>query len=306
MLRGYRGIILAIGLILGAASQPPKADREKPTQSASQQVEQSLADMAASLREANKPSDLEQPCKEGDNKRSSDLCAQWKAADAARSAANATWLFGALGSLIGGFTLAAAWSAAKWARRAAEETKRTADLAELASKDSEAALTSALKSAEAAERQVSIAEDTAQRQLRAYVTVDHPYINNGPCEGIVLEYRITATNDGVTPAKDFQWASKFTIAFDEEAEEELKLPWDGVERSTAIVGAGKSVHMHGRLPSAITAEYQRRLEDGTARIWAVGEIRYQDIFGQACHTQYRGYYDFMRGFVWDVSGNEAT
>ncbi|MGV3511299.1 MAG: hypothetical protein ACO1OX_04770 [Novosphingobium sp.] len=73
---------------------------------------------------------MDQPCEEGENKRSSDLCAQWKAADAAKSAANATWLFGALGSLIGGFTLAAAWSAAKWARRAAEETKRGADTAE--------------------------------------------------------------------------------------------------------------------------------------------------------------------------------
>lgn len=79
--------------------------------------------MAATLREANKPSDLNQPCEQGEDNRSSDLCAQWKAADAARSSADAAWLFGALGSLIGALTLAAAAAAAIWARKAANETQ---------------------------------------------------------------------------------------------------------------------------------------------------------------------------------------
>lgn len=63
-----------------------------------------------------------------DNRRS-DLCAQWKAADAARSSADAAWLFGAVGSWIGICTLMAAGLAAKYARDAALETKKAADAA---------------------------------------------------------------------------------------------------------------------------------------------------------------------------------
>lgn len=126
----YRGLVLAFGLILTAASQPPKVDRQQPTNSAPAKVERSLEDMSASLREANKTSDLEQPCEEGDNKRSSDLCAQWKAADAAEKGAGAAWLFGALGTLIGAFTLAAASAAAYFAKKAADHTKEGVEVAQ--------------------------------------------------------------------------------------------------------------------------------------------------------------------------------
>lgn len=130
MLRGYRGILCALAGLVLAGAGPPKAERQQPAAAPTDKIAPALESIAASLRNQVKPSDLEQPCKEGDNTRSSDLCAQWKAADAADSAASATWAFGIAGSLLGALTLAAAWSAAKWARKAAEETKRGADAAE--------------------------------------------------------------------------------------------------------------------------------------------------------------------------------
>lgn len=129
MLRGYRLFVLTIGLILAAASPPKNGDGQQPKQSAQPKVEQSLADMAATLREANKPSGLEKPCGEGEDSRESDLCAQWKAADAAKSSARAAWLFGALGTLIGGLTLAAASAAAVFAKKAADHTESGAKAA---------------------------------------------------------------------------------------------------------------------------------------------------------------------------------
>ena len=120
MLRGYRSILDAfVGLAL-AGAQPPKEDGGQPTETPSSKIERSLEDIASSQRKAVESSDLEKPCKEGDDQRSSDLCAQWKAADAAKTASLAAWL----GALIGAFTLAAAYSAAKWARKAAKASRK--------------------------------------------------------------------------------------------------------------------------------------------------------------------------------------
>jgi hypothetical protein len=118
----YRSFILALGLIL-AAAHPAPGRGPQAKDAADNQIQRSLEDIAASQREAVKRSPLNEPCRYGESMRSSDLCAQWKAADAAYSSAYATWLFGALGSLVGGLTLAAAWSAAKWARKAAIYTE---------------------------------------------------------------------------------------------------------------------------------------------------------------------------------------
>lgn len=76
-----------------------------------------------------------QPCSKGEDNRNSDLCAQWKAADAAKEAADwagkSYWL-GFAGTILGGFTLLSAGMAAYYAKRAAEETKRGADASDAA------------------------------------------------------------------------------------------------------------------------------------------------------------------------------
>ena len=129
MLRGYRLFILAFGLILAVASPSLGIDRQEPTDVAAGKVERPLLDTSPSLREVSKGADLEQPCEAGENKRSSDLCAQWKAADAALSAASAAWFFGVLAALISALTLASALAAAYFAKRAADHTETGASAA---------------------------------------------------------------------------------------------------------------------------------------------------------------------------------
>lgn len=71
-------------------------------------------------------------CARGRDVRSSDLCAQWKAADAAADAARWSWwqmVVGILGVVVGAATVGAAIAAALYAKKAAEEAMRSATVA---------------------------------------------------------------------------------------------------------------------------------------------------------------------------------
>lgn len=93
----------------------------------------------------------DQGCQRGLEERKSDLCAQWKAADAATSAANAAWVLGILGALIGAATLIAAAKAAIYAKEAARHT--------------EAGANEARRGADAAEKALATAADSFALQL---------------------------------------------------------------------------------------------------------------------------------------------
>lgn len=85
--------VLAAGLTLGFSSSSIASEKAQRQQAAAlEDIANSSKEMAKEITKAEKVDPLSQPCGEGNyNKRSSDLCAQWKAADAARSAADATW-----------------------------------------------------------------------------------------------------------------------------------------------------------------------------------------------------------------------
>lgn len=119
MLRGYRGILTALAGLVLAGAQPPQDSGENPqTQPAEQsQSEPSSADPA--VEQSDEPPKNDQPCRKGEDDRGSDLCAQWKAADAAQSAAEGTWWLGGFTVLLSALTLGAAVAAAIFAARAA-------------------------------------------------------------------------------------------------------------------------------------------------------------------------------------------
>lgn len=133
MLKGYRYAILAlVGLLIGG-TQPQKAGGaavEKPAaeQTIKGRLPSALPPVIRTIS-ADKP---DAGCTPEQEDRHSDLCAQWKAADAAEGGAYAAWIFGILGSTIGSATLLAAIMAARYARDAAIETKRSADAADRA------------------------------------------------------------------------------------------------------------------------------------------------------------------------------
>lgn len=101
---------------------------------------------------ANDPPGYTEPCQAGHDNRNSDLCAQWKAADAAEQ--SAFWT--RVGTLIGIATFGAAAVAAWFAGRAAQYTK---------------------DGAIAANQALAQAEQISKLELRAYLTVVPDGIN---------------------------------------------------------------------------------------------------------------------------------
>lgn len=96
--------LVAAALIL-AASAPPQPVASPKQASAEQQAADSLSNIAATYKEqaerAERSKETE-PCGKGDDRRYSDLCAQWKAADAASLSAWLGWisLVGVIAALV--------------------------------------------------------------------------------------------------------------------------------------------------------------------------------------------------------------
>lgn len=89
MSRGYRSIIVAaVGwLILVGAAQRPQSENQANQAAAAESLNQATNTIAAAIRSAIRAPDKDMGCIQGHDERSSDLCAQWKAADSARDAA---------------------------------------------------------------------------------------------------------------------------------------------------------------------------------------------------------------------------
>lgn len=118
MLSGYRLFVLALALTLSGPSEGREAQGEQipPQQDSAGQLER-IASAVEKLQKAAQP---DQGCRKGEDKRQSDLCAQWKAADAA--ADSAYWGAASFWAsfVIGICTLIAAGLAARWAKKAAD------------------------------------------------------------------------------------------------------------------------------------------------------------------------------------------
>ncbi|RVT93443.1 hypothetical protein [Sphingomonas crocodyli] len=116
------------------------------------------------------------PCYSAKTPETAAFCAQWKAADAAKSSADASWwtvYFAGLGIVLGAITMAAAIAAAYFAKKAAYENKRSADAAHEAN--------------------------------RPWLDVDiklHGVSVNYDCKGYCLQLEINPLNSGATPATD--------------------------------------------------------------------------------------------------------
>lgn len=125
-----------------------------------------------------KQSRLDAPCPKGIDDRSSDLCAQWKAADAANKAAEWTarsfWL-SLFSTVVGAGTLVAAFLAARYAKHAANEAKRGADIA----------------------REALIASERAWLTVSLHPDGDLTFSKTGGCD---LSVYLNIKNIGRTPA----------------------------------------------------------------------------------------------------------
>jgi hypothetical protein len=205
MFRGCRCIILAVtGLaLIGAAKapQPPaNAENTKPAQTIASQP------APANLIAPKKPvaPSPDQGCERGQDDRKSDLCAQWKAADAAKNAADWSWWqlwIGIVGLILGGITMAAAIAAALYAKRAAVATEETVGIAKDAASGAEVALNIAGRNADAAVKLADQSEQSAARQLKAYAHIQSVIFYHGYGDSEAMHVLVAVANHGQTPAK---------------------------------------------------------------------------------------------------------
>ncbi|WP_188063205.1 hypothetical protein [Sphingobium sp. KCTC 72723] len=183
----YRYIILAAfgWLILAASPEKQAADRNQAdAQNASTEA---LRNIATAIEQANERPEPDAGCEAGKDNRQSDLCAQWKAADAAKDSADWTrrtfWL-GCVGAVIGAATLIAAGFAAWYAKKAAIETEKGAM----------AALNAVVETRKS--------NEIAEKAIRPWVFVEVVDTNatKWMSEGWPFEFGFKLTNFGASPA----------------------------------------------------------------------------------------------------------
>jgi hypothetical protein len=125
MLKRYWFAAIAFGIALGLTALPPP-DARAQEQEKNQDVEIKIPfPPYRDIKETDKADETNKPCKQGEDDRKSNLCAQWKAADAAKESADwtqRTFLLGIVGAVIGVLTFVAAGAAAFYAKHAATAT----------------------------------------------------------------------------------------------------------------------------------------------------------------------------------------
>ena len=201
MVRGYRYIFVAVvGLtLIGAA--PNDGGKIESKQAATQETSQDdLKRIAAALEKLPQREAQDAGCDVGKDKRDSNLCAQWKAADSANQSANwaaRTFWAGVAGLCIGGLTLLFAALAAHWAKQAAIHTADGASAAQDAN---------------------NISRNTLSVQLRPWVNsqgielfiTQNTIINNAQVDRAVC-FRLPWKNTGQSPAIKGRIVSHFAL-----------------------------------------------------------------------------------------------
>ena len=244
MLRGYRFLLVAVGLVLAANHAHAKSTEQPP---ARQNTETSLEHIAAryddSAKRAESADQQEAPCGPKQYGSNADLCAQWKAADAATDSAWWAWLGGlvGIGSLVGVFV----------------------------------ALVIARQSN-------GIARDTAKKQLRAYldfngVTLNSMGVGKVP-SATSIELALAIKNYGQTPASKMTIARRFYIQVGS-GDWVALLPDDvasSIEFSSIAPNDGGTFNSAFDIPNKVLDAVWAK----TATFKVLVEIKYFDIFNK--------------------------
>lgn len=263
--------VVAAALLVGAAPSPRQggqAEQAKATRDLAQAVE-TLSGTVTKQAQANEASLLSSSCEPGRDQRQSDLCAQWKAADAAREAAR--WAFwSTIVSVAGIFGL---WLNLRQGRHALAKAREANEIARL----------------------------SAERQLRAYVGVEKLKINT-VVAGARLIVWMTLRNRGQTPARQLRirccavrcWGVPSAGA---------RIKFDRAEKLYDL-GADQSTSQ----PIVLTEEPLTQLQidtilRGEAAFVVGGYLSYRDAFGRLRRTIFRAFFDQSSIHNPDADGN---
>lgn len=282
-----RAIILAaLGLaLLGAtkADPPKKAEINNQAAEQRQQAPPPPAPAAPDRRESYRPhADYNQDdCYRNADHEAADLCAQWRAALAAEKAAE--WARRGVFVAVGGaflsfFSIILVLMALRQGRDAnrlnMKEAARNSRRTVAGARDTEAALAIAARNADTAMAQVDLAQETARRQLRAYVAIFAAKHETKVGEKVLVH--LTVKNAGQTPAIKFTGAARVTVA---PRGLTMKHPDDIKGFPESVVGAGGKSTLHGTTNAEIDDEILEGLRSGKYAIFCDGEITYSDVFG---------------------------
>ena len=162
-------------------------------------------------------------------------------------------------------------------RRTLGETKRAADY-------TEGMLGEARKTTTAAERAVDVTRDSAERQLRAYVTVTASEIR-GFGQSTPLEAWLEITNQGQTPAQKIRRTAISVVTDDIEGEFPL-----GESTHESVLGPGGKADL-GPIDINMTGDSEgaNKVLRGEGTLLIFGKIFYEDIFGESQETGFRYY-----------------
>jgi hypothetical protein len=252
MPRGYRCIIVALVGWLSLTAANPQQTGGKPTGAANQNIADALNNVATALQRPDEPDGYQAPCNEGEDKRYSDLCAQWKAADAARNSADYTLWFGILGSLLGALTLAAAAAAAWYARKAAIHTEESAF--------------EARRAADVAEQEL----ENTRHAARPYLQSDQEAVSWTEQK---LMLHMLLRNVGTTPANGL--LGKFDAYLGHRGKISFlrNLTWQN-----GTMGPGGSADLF--LPLKLSGDQANALTDGAAKVYITLEAQYLNAFDE--------------------------
>jgi hypothetical protein len=152
------------------------------------------------------------------------------------------------------------------------------------------AANAATQAAEAASRAAGAAEtsnnqgrEMAEKELRAYVSVDKAEIAGIESGGPPVA-TLTFKNSGQTPAYDLTGMGGIAMGttFDS-----LPVPVGSPRQSRSSLPPGTSTQWFHAAPRPLIPEQIAALRDGTMTLWVYGELHYRDAFGIDRFTRYR-------------------
>lgn len=187
-----RSLAVAAIFIFSVAASP-NVQRDQPTEHpADSKVASALESIALSLKQASEPNREAADCPKGEEDRKSELCAQWKAADAADSSV----LIALCGLIVGIITMGAAIGAAVFAKSAATHTRDGAN---------------------AARDAVELSKVQHAVQTRAYMTLlglNKGKATDSVIDGVRGDYLVIGAqfkNVGSTPALNCSVLARFSV-----------------------------------------------------------------------------------------------
>jgi hypothetical protein len=162
---------------------------------------------------------------------------------------------------------------------------RALERAELISTE---AAKAAKESADVARDAVRLAERTAERQLRAYVSVILSEVRR-LAPGEVPQVHIVLKNNGQTPAyAAITWDAVSLLDFPNDVFDID--PVIETARGGAVIGPGSEYHITRDLAGPLTFAHFEALASGKFAIYGFGRLKYRDAFNVRRTTNYRIYY----------------